>query len=86
QAHVVRRLAELSSVIHRRLRDVLAVEVRITRRAGVLLHALLAAVAVVGAVLAAGGGLGTAELVTLFLVTSTFVGQIDMVARHLPDL
>ena len=27
-----------------------------------------------------------AALVTLFLVTTTFVGQVDMLARHLPDL
>ena len=28
----------------------------------------------------------TARLVTLFIVTTTFVGQVDMLARHLPDL
>ena len=27
-----------------------------------------------------------ARLVTLFLVTTMFVGQVDMLARHLPDL
>ncbi|HNV43071.1 MAG TPA: ATP-binding cassette domain-containing protein, partial [Ornithinibacter sp.] len=30
--------------------------------------------------------LSVARLVTLFLVTSTFVGQIDQMARHLPEL
>ena len=36
--------------------------------------------------LASGGSLSVAELVTLFLVTSTFVGQIAMLANHLPDI
>ncbi len=32
------------------------------------------------------GDLSTARLVTLFLVTTMFVGGVDMLARHLPDL
>ncbi|MCA1720321.1 MAG: ATP-binding cassette domain-containing protein, partial [Actinobacteria bacterium] len=58
----------------------------IGRRAGLLLHGLLAATAVAGAFLVMNGDLSTAQLVTLFLVTTTFVGQIDQIARHLPDL
>jgi len=86
QAHVVRRCAELSADVHRTFGRVLEIETRMARRAGVLLHALLAAVAVVGVALAADGELSVARLVTLFLVTSTFVGRIDQLARHLPDL
>ncbi|TWH32074.1 ABC transporter ATP-binding protein [Isoptericola variabilis] len=86
QAFAVRRLAELSAAVHRTLDRVLVVETRMTRRAGLLLHALLGGVAVAGVALAAGGDLSVAGLVTLFLVTATFVGQIDQLARHLPDL
>ena len=56
------------------------------RRAGLLLHGVLAAVAVIGVALVLGGVESTAALVTLFLVTTTFVGQVDQVARHVPDL
>ena len=86
QAHVLRRNAELAAEVQRRLRRVLAVEVSITRRSGGLLHGVLAATGLVGIALVLHGDLSTARLVTLFLVTTMFVGQIDMLARHLPDL
>lgn len=86
QAFAVRRLAEASAAVHRTLDRVLAVETRMTARAGLLLHSLLAAVAVAGVVLAGAGDLSVAQLVTLFLVTASFVGQFDMLARNLPDL
>lgn len=86
QVFAVRRLAETAAAVHRTLDRVLVVETRMTRRAGVLLHALLAAVAVSGAALAVADEISVAGLVTLFLVTATFVGQIDQLARHLPDL
>lgn len=86
QAHILRRVARLSAEVHARFKAVVEVESRLARRAGVLLHALLAAVAVAGVLLASRDALSVAQLVTLFLVTSTFVGQIAMVANHLPDL
>jgi ABC-type multidrug transport system fused ATPase/permease subunit len=86
QAHVVRRCTELASEIHARFADVLGLESRIGRRTGTLLHAVLAATALVGVTLVVDHRLTTASLVTLFLVTTMFVGQIDMLARHLPDL
>jgi ATP-binding cassette subfamily B protein len=86
QAHVLRRNALLASVVHRTLDAVLAIEVRVTRRSGGLLHGALAAVGVVGVALVVSGDLTTARLVTLFLVTTMFVGGVDMLARHLPDL
>ncbi len=86
QSHVLRRNAELAAEIHRRLRRVLAIEVSVTRRSGALLHGVLAATGVVGVALVLAGDLTTARLVTLFLVTTMFVGQVDMLARHLPDL
>ncbi|MGN6688671.1 MAG: ATP-binding cassette domain-containing protein [Actinomycetales bacterium] len=86
QSYVVRRCAELSAVVHARFAEVVGLEGRISRRAGLLLHGLLAVVAVVGVVLVVHGLESTAALVTLFLVTTTFVGQVDQVARHVPDL
>jgi ATP-binding cassette subfamily B protein len=86
QAHVVRRVALLSADVHTKFKAVVDVESRLVRRAGVLLHALLAGIAVAGVVLASRDHLSVAQLVTLFLVTSTFVGQIAMVTYHLPDL
>jgi ATP-binding cassette, subfamily B, bacterial len=86
QAHVLRRCTELASEVHHRFAVVLSLESRIGRRTGVLLHAVLAASALVGVALVVSDRLGVAALVTLFLVTTMFVGQVDMLARHLPDL
>jgi ABC-type multidrug transport system fused ATPase/permease subunit len=86
QAFLVRRCAELSAVVHRRVAASCESAAKIGRRAGSLLHGLLAATALAGTFLVTQDDLSTAELVTLFLVTTTFVGQIDQIARHLPDL
>ena len=51
QAHVVRRCTELASEVHARFAVVLGLESRIGRRTGTLLHAVLAATAVVGVTL-----------------------------------
>jgi ATP-binding cassette subfamily B protein len=86
QAYVLRRCTELAAEVHRRFAIVVRLERRIGRRTGTLLHGVLAATALVGILLVVGGHLDTAELVTLFLVTTMFVGQVDQMARHLPDL
>lgn len=86
QSHVVRRVAALSGEVHRRFSALLGVQTRITWRTGVLLHAMLSGIALAGVALVIDGDLSVGELVTLFLVSSTFVGQVDQMARHLPDL
>ncbi|WP_345518079.1 ABC transporter ATP-binding protein [Nocardioides conyzicola] len=86
QAHVLRRCTELAARVHALFDAVLQVEARVTRRAGSMLHAVLAGTALVGVTLVVNDHLGTASLVTLFLVTTMFVGQVDQLARHLPDL
>ncbi|MEO9325836.1 ABC transporter ATP-binding protein [Nocardioides sp. C4-1] len=86
QAHVVRRVAALSGVVHRRFHALLRVQTTITLRTGLLLHALLTGIALAGVALTLDAELSVGGLVTLFLVTSTFVGQVDRMARHLPDL
>ena len=86
QAFAIRRLAALSAEVHRRFHEVLTLERAVTLRTGVILHALLAAVAAVGVMLATTDRLSVPQLVTLFLITATFVGYIGRVADQLPDL
>lgn len=86
QSFVVRRLAELSARVHEKFAVVQRLESRLLRRAGVLLHALLVAIGVTGAALVLTDGMSIARLVTLFLVTTTFVGLVEQVAEQLPEL
>ncbi|MBZ5733645.1 ABC transporter ATP-binding protein/permease [Nocardioides sp. TRM66260-LWL] len=86
QAHVLRRSSELAAVVHERFWRVSLLQRSISLRTGVVLHSLLVVVAVVGVALAGSDRLSTASLVTLFLVAGNFVGQVDMVARHLPEI
>ncbi len=86
QAFAVRRLAQLSADVHEKFRRVLVIEAGLAVKVGLLLHGLLAAIAVSGVVLVSGGHLGVARLVTLFLVTTIFVGQINNLAHQLPDI
>ncbi|WP_299057729.1 ABC transporter ATP-binding protein [uncultured Nocardioides sp.] len=86
RSYLLRRTSELAAACHARFDDVLRLEVSVTRRAGLILHLLLAGIAVGGVAVAIDGGLGVGALVTLFLVTSTFVGQVSRLAEQLPDL
>lgn len=86
QAFVVRRLAELSARVHEKFAVVQRLEARLLGRAGVLLHSLLAAIGVTGAALVLADGLSVGRLVTLFLVTTTFVGLVGHLAEQLPEL
>ena len=86
QAYALRRVTELASEVHRRFAVVASLEAQVSRRTGGLLHGVLAATALVGVALVSAGDLSSASLVTLYLVTTMFVGQVDQLARHLPDL
>ena len=86
QAHMVQRLATVTARVHTRFADVLVLESRLARRAGLLLHTLLAGIGVAGIALAVDGSLSVGSLVTLFIVTSTFVGLINQLSHQLPDL
>ncbi|WP_409482913.1 ATP-binding cassette domain-containing protein [Arsenicicoccus dermatophilus] len=86
QPFAVRRLAGLSAEVHRRFHEVLVLERAVTLRTGLVLHSLLAVVAVVGVVLVSGHRLSVPQLVTLFMITATFVGYVGRVADQLPDL
>ena len=86
QPYLLRRLSELSAEVLTRVAASARTSSQLSRRAGLLLHGLLAGCAVAGVALVSGGRMSTAALVTLFLVTSAFVGQVDQIARHVPDL
>ena len=86
QPFAVRRLAQLSAIVHARFRDVITVEAKLATRTGLLLNALLIVIAISGVVLVGGGHLEVGRLVTLFLVTTAFVGQINTLAHQLPDI
>lgn len=86
QAFVLRRCAELSANVQRCFRAVVAIESRITLRAGGLLHAMLGGVVIAGTALVADGDLDVAQLITLFLVSATLVGEIAQLTRQLPEL
>ncbi|WP_420452199.1 ATP-binding cassette domain-containing protein [Ilumatobacter sp.] len=86
QGFVVRRSAQLAAVVHARFSEVLELDVRMTRRSGLVLHGLLATTVVVGVAALAGDAGSIATLVTLFAVTSTFVGQVARATHQLPDI
>lgn len=86
QAFVIRRNAEMIARIHELFERVLRVEFATSMRSGMLLNALLAGTAIVGVSLAVTDHLRIGELVTLYAVTTTFVGQVEQLARHLPNL
>ncbi|MDN5744574.1 MAG: ABC transporter ATP-binding protein/permease [Nocardioidaceae bacterium] len=86
QAFAVRRLAQLSGYVHTKFLRVLEIEARLGLKVGLLLHSLLIAVAICGVLLVGTGSLDVAKLVTLFLVTTLFVGQINNLAHQLPDI
>ncbi|WP_374928919.1 ATP-binding cassette domain-containing protein [Kytococcus sedentarius] len=86
QPYVVRRLAELSAVVHRRFKAVLDLEIAVVVRSGLILQGLVVVLVVAGAWLVQGGQLGLGALVTLFLVSSRFVGVMAQLAEQLPEL
>ncbi len=86
QAHVVRQYAVRSAELLRRVAATCRVSAAVTLRSSLLVHALLAAVAVGGVAAVGGDALDVAGLVTLFVLVSTFVGQLSQVTNNLPEL
>ncbi|UMG93341.1 ABC transporter ATP-binding protein [Nocardioides sp. TF02-7] len=86
QSFAVQRLARLSATVHDKFARVLRVEAALAVRVGLLLHAFLVGIAVTGVALVSNDQLGVARLVTLFLITTSFVGQVNQLAHHLPDI
>jgi ATP-binding cassette, subfamily B, bacterial len=86
QAHVVRQYVRRAHDVLRRVAATCAASTRVGMRTGLVLHGMLAALAVAGAALVGAGRLGVAELVTLWLLVTTFVGQLSHVSNQLPEV
>lgn len=86
QAHVVRQYAERSRDVLERVRETCRASTAVALRTGLVLHALLAALAVAGVALVGGGRVSVTQLVTLWLLVTMFVGQLSMLSNHLPEL
>ena len=86
QPFMIRRLAQRSSDVHQRFRAVVTLEGAILMRTGVALHALLAVIVLAGALLTPQSQLSVGALVTVFVMTSTFVNLAARFAEQLPDI
>lgn len=86
QPHVVRQYARRASAVLDRVRETCRASTTVTLRTGLVLHAMLAALALAGVALVGAGRLDVAALVTLWLLVTTFVGQLNQVSQHLPEL
>lgn len=86
QPFAVRRLAELSAVIHQRVKAVLNVEVQVVIIGGLLLQGALAAIVVAAVLLTSRGTLAVASLVTLFLATVAIIGQLAGLMHQIPQI
>jgi ABC-type multidrug transport system fused ATPase/permease subunit len=86
QAHVVRAYAQRGRDVVRRVSATRDLSTRAALRTGLVLHALLATVAVGGVALVTAGELGVAELVTLWLLVTAFAGQLGQVSNRLPEV
>ncbi len=85
QPHVVRQYARRAKTVLDAAEVVCVQSARVMLRTGVVLHALLAGLAVASVALVTGGTLGVPALVVLWLLVTTFVGQLSQVTNHLPD-
>jgi ATP-binding cassette subfamily B protein len=86
QPHVVRQYTRLAQQVLRRVGDTCSASTQVGLRTGLVVHAALAAIAVSGAALVGAGQLGVAGLVTLWLLVTTFAGQLSQITNHLPEV
>ncbi|SCX37894.1 ABC-type multidrug transport system, ATPase and permease component [Klenkia marina] len=86
QPYVLAQFAARAAEILRRNGRTSRVASRVALRSGLVLHGLLAALAVGAVALVDGGTLDVGTLVTLWLLVTTFVGRLDEVNHHLPEM
>lgn len=86
QPHVVAGFARRAATVVARTHEVCRIATRLGLRTGTVAHALLGALALGGVWLVAGDPGGIAALVTLWLLVTAFVGQIDAVVDRMPDI
>lgn len=86
QPHVVAGFARRAATVVARTHEVCRIATRLGLRTGTVAHALLGVLALGGVWLVAGDPGGIAALVTLWLLVTAFVGQIDAVVDRMPDI
>lgn len=86
QAHVLRQYAVRAHALLTRVRSTSSASGTTTLRTGLAVQALPALLALAGVALVSRGSLDVAGLVTIWLLANTFVGQLNQVAHHLPEI
>ncbi|MEJ5945209.1 ATP-binding cassette domain-containing protein [Pseudokineococcus basanitobsidens] len=86
QPHVLRQYARRGRELLDRVRATSRVAAGLAARAGLVLHAMLGALVVVGVALVGGGDLDLARLFALWVLVSGFVAQLAQVSNNLPDI
>ncbi|BBG01646.1 MULTISPECIES: ABC transporter ATP-binding protein [Pseudonocardia] len=86
QPHVVRGYAIRAAAVIARVHATCIVATQVGLRAGFVAHALLGAVAIGGVWLVAGDPGGIAALVTLWILVTAFVSQVDAIVDRMPDI
>ncbi|RKS67964.1 ABC-type multidrug transport system fused ATPase/permease subunit [Motilibacter peucedani] len=86
QAHVLRQYASRCAALFERVRATATASGTTTLRTGLVVQGMLAALAVGGVALVSSSTLEVGGLVTIWLLASSFVGQLNQVAHHLPEI
>lgn len=86
QPFVLKRYAELASVVLQRVGATNRVATKATARVGLALNALVGIIAVGGVVAVAHGLLSVSALVTLWMLILSFVGALGNLVSRLPDI
>jgi ATP-binding cassette, subfamily B, bacterial len=86
QPHVIRQYALRGQELVNRVRARSNTSALVMLRTGLVLHLLLAVLAIAGVALVSTDRLSVAEPLTLWLLATAFIGQLSRVADHLPDL
>ncbi|MFP5070604.1 ATP-binding cassette domain-containing protein [Pseudonocardia nantongensis] len=86
QPHVVRGYATRAAEVLRRVGATCLASTRVGLRTGLVAHLLLGAIALGGVWLVADDPGGIAALVTLWILATAFVGQIDAIVDRMPEI
>ncbi|MEJ3651682.1 ABC transporter ATP-binding protein [Actinomycetes bacterium KLBMP 9759] len=86
QPHVVRQYALRAAEVLRKVQATCVASTAVGRRTGLVMNGMLTALAVGGVAIVGAGALGVAELVTLWLLVTTFAGQLSNVTNRLPEV
>ncbi len=86
QPHVVRQYARRAAQVLAGSKATAVATTGVMLRTGLVLHALLAGLALAAVALIGADRLDVAAFVTLWLLVTTFVGQLGQVANRMPDI